>query len=353
MPESPSSVAASQRHRAYGLRFGSDFLLPELPLDESGEAPDVAIQLGEPLSLEEVARLTAPDAPIENTTRFENGWAQMLFSGVGRFTIDNGRRILVEPVEGTVPSTWRLPLLGAIMALLLEQRGLFALHGGAAVLRDGAGNEVAAGFLGEKGQGKSTLGAALSKAGFSLLCDDVLAVSFSSSDKLAPPLALSGFANLKLLPEAVKQVWEDSPENFALVAPELAGMDKRQVPARLAPDARTLRHLFVLSSLEDVDEAHTSAMAMDEGADVALSRLSAQEALAWLVPHTFGARFGDLYLSGARRGQHFQACARLVSQCAVWKLARRRDLSLLPQTIAAIEDAVRGTSWADGVRGPS
>jgi len=336
MTEPPPFALALHRHRAYGLRFGSDFPLPELPSDDS-PAPetDVRIELGASLSPEEVERLSAAGAPAHSSTRFEEGWAQMLFNAVGRFSIEEGRRILVEPLEGTGPSTWRLPLLGAILALLLEQRDLFVLHGGCAVFRDGQGNEVAAGFLGDKGQGKSTLGAALSKAGFSLLCDDVLAVSFGGTPGKALPLALSGFANLKLLPEAVREVWKAEPEDFAPVAPELEGMDKRQIPARLAAGARPLRHLFLLSALSPEDEAK-------EG--VTLRRLSPQEALAWMMPHTFAARFGESYLQGARRRAHLQGCARLVSGCAVWELARRRDLSLLPATLVAIENAVRETS---------
>lgn len=314
--------------KAYGLRFQSDFALPELPVDslERGEA-DVRIELGAPISAEEVARLTAPDAPVENTMRFEESGCQLLFSEVGRYTLREGRHVLVEPLEGTSDSTWRLPLLGAVMALCLEQRGLFALHGGAARFSNGQAEEVAAGFLGDKGQGKSTLNAALSQAGFALLCDDVLATLFEGQ---AAFVALSGFAYLKLKPDAVSGVLNAGPDEFPLVAPEIAEMDKRSIPALLAPVPLPLRHLFILSSLPD-----------EAPQPLSLRRLAAPEALLSLIPHTFAARFGELYLTGARRVAHFRACSRLASECAVWQLARKRDLALLPATIEAIEDAVR------------
>lgn len=265
--------------------------------------------------------------------RFEESECQVLFSEVGRYTLRNGQHVLLEPVEGTGESSWRLPLLGSVMALLLEQRGLFALHGGAARFLGSDGKDVAAGFLGDKGQGKSTLNAALSQAGFSLLCDDVLAVSGLDSAAPAELMALSGFAHLKLLPDAVRGVWNAEPDEFSLVAPEVAEMDKRSIPARLAPEALPLRHLFILTSLPDeANEPFT------------LRRLEAREALPQLIVHTFAARFGPLYLKGPRRIAHFRACSRLASECQVWELARKRDLSLLPSTIEAIQEAVHEKS---------
>lgn len=349
--------ASGDWRTAYGLRFQSDFALPELALDSTrvGEV-DVRIEVGASLSRAEVARLDAPDALLEDVMRFEEAKCQLLFTEVGRYTLRGGRHVLVEPLEGTTESSWRLPLLGTVMALLLEQRGLLALHGGAASFPGKNGQHVAAGFLGDKGQGKSTLGAALSQAGFALLCDDVLAVSGldapvrgassggatptqptmatarveSPTSSSSEPLALSGFAWLKLLPDAVRGVWNAQPGEFALVAPEVAELDKRSIPARLCPDALPLRALFILSSLPD-----------EAPEPVVLRRMRAQEALTHLMTHSFAARFGELYLKGAPAAAHFRACSRLASECAVWELARKRDLMLLPQTIAAIEDAVR------------
>ena len=353
--------ASDDWRTAYGLRFQSDFPLPELVLDSTRAGADVHIEVGAPLSCEEVARLNAPDAPLEDVMRFEEAQCQLLFTEVGRYTLRQGRHVLVEPLEGTTESSWRLPLLGTVMALLLEQRGLLALHGGAASFPGCDGKPVAAGFLGDKGQGKSTLNAALSQAGFALLCDDVLAVSGSGLDASFPattspatmatdltarvelptssePLALSGFAWLKLLPDAVRGVWNAEPDAFALVAPEVAELDKRSIPARLCPDALPLRALFILSTLPG-----------DAPEPVVLRRMKAQEAFTHLMTHTFAARFGELYLKGARRAAHFRACSRLASECAVWELARKRDLALLPQTIAAVEGAVREGASEAGV----
>ena len=332
-PASDGAPPASQDRRfAYGLRFDSDFALPELSATGASVSPDVRIELAAPISRADVEASRAPGAPVEGVLRFEERDCQLLFSDVGRFLVREGRLVRVEPLEGTSASSWRLPLLGSVMALLLEQRGSLTLHGGAARFHDATGREVAAGFLGDKGQGKSTLNAALSQAGFSLLCDDVLAVSGANAPDESL-MALSGFAWLKLAPDAVAGVWNARPDEFDLVAPEVADTDKRSVPARLAPDALPLRHLFLLTTLSnEASEPFT------------LRQLPPSLALPALLPHTFAARFGELYLKGAHRLAHFRGCARVASECAVWELARKRDLSLLPATVRAVENAVRDFS---------
>lgn len=335
-----SSSAPHPRYRAYGLTFACEFPLPELPVAPDDASPvDVRIEVGDPVTPEAVAEALKPEADIELSLKFETTRCTLFFTSVGRFTVSEGRHILVEPIEGLGPSTWRLPLLGAVMALLLEQRGFFVLHAGAL---DMGGFAVS--FLGQKKQGKSTLNAALSVAGYPLFSDDTVALSWPDSvgaEKTALPLTLPGFAQIKLVPDAVRAVLQGDASDWPAVAPELAEVHKRAFTAPLATRALPLRHLFVLASLPKSDDAPDSAAPED---DIRLRLLAPQEAFGHLMPHTYGARFGDLYLKGERKKTHFAACARLVRECQVWELARRRDLSLLPATIEAIGRAVGATS---------
>ena len=315
---------------AYGLRIESDFALPDLPAHPFSGAPDVSIELGPVLPLAEVEHLLTGENALDNVMRFDARTSRVLFSQVGRFSVEDGNRIFVEPLEGTSASSWRLPLLGSILALLLEARDLFALHAGAVEMKDGSGHPVACAFAGDKGQGKSTLGASLSCAGFPLFCDDVLGLQMAEPKQL--PLALVGFGSMKLVPDAVRAVLQTSPDEMERVAPELHGsdgVDKRHFLAHLALEARPLRHLFLLASHEDPLRD-----------DVEVRALSPQESLAMLLPHTFAARWGELYLKDARRTWHFRACAQIVATCRVWELSRRRDLKLLPQTIERIRQTV-------------
>ncbi len=324
-------------YRAFGLIFSSDVPLPEFSrfgTDCEVQSappiqPDVVIEVGAFLSPEWVKSALLPGAPVDDLLNFSASRAQILISGVGRFTVTDGAHVLIEPLKSRGPSTWRLPLLGSVLALLLEQRGLFVLHAGAV---DVGG--FAAAFLGEKGQGKSTLNAALAQSGFPLLSDDVVALMWPRDDKTELPLALSGFAQIKLVPDAARAVLGGDPENWPAVAPELNQIDKRSFMAPLAPRSLPLRHVFVLDSPESAENG---------GDDIQLIALSPQDALIQLMPHTFAARFGELYLHGDRKKTHFKQCARLVSACRVWKLSRRRDLALLPATLDCIAKAV-GTS---------
>ena len=323
-----SPVNLPWHYRAYDLHLVSDFELPELcpwpqPATEARDVTvDVTVVLGATLGREAL-----------QGAQQELQWSQScscLWFQVARFTISHGDHILVEPVEGYGASAWRVPLLGSVLAVLLEQRGLFTLHSGALIFDGGA-----AAFLGDKGQGKSTLNAALSHAGFSLLNDDVTALQMPD-DPASAPLALPGFSQIKLLPDAVRAATGTDPDQWPSVAPEIADFDKHAFRAPLAECGAPMRALFVLHWAPDEAETTAPAETPDEAGGLRLRRLSAQEALAQLIPHTFGARFGADYLAGARRKTHFLSCARLVSACPVWELTRPRDLALLPATVDLI-----------------
>ena len=331
-------------YRAYNLHIACDFELPELSPwpGESNASPDVRIVTGEPLATAFVEREIAAGDEVQWGAR----QARLLFL-LARFTVRDGNHVMIEPLEGYGPSSWRVPLLGSVMAVLLEQRGLFALHGGALVFESGA-----AVFLGDKGQGKSTLNAALNCAGFPLLNDDVTGLQMPDKSALqatGKPLALPGFSQVKLLPDAARAATGRDSTQWPPLAPEIEDFDKRAFQASLARHEAPLRALFVLHSA--LDEAALDEAALDEAgktgveelpvADIEehglrLRRLGAQEALAQLIPHTFGARFGAGYLEGERRKRHFLDCALLINSCAIWELRRPRDLTLLPATVELI-----------------
>ena len=324
-------------YRAYDLHIASDFELPELCAwpGATADAPDVTIILGAMLEGEKLEEAHRAEQELKWGER-----QSCLYFQIARFTVSDGNHVLVEPVEGYGPAAWRVPLLGSVLAALLEQRGLFALHAGALIFDNGA-----AAFLGDKGQGKSTLNAALSHAGFPLLNDDVTALQMpegATGEAKGAPCALPGFSQVKLRPDAVRAATGTDPDQWHFVAPEIAELDKRAFQAPLAQTSAPLRALFVLHSAPDEavpDEAATgTAQTIADSAEngLRLRRLSAQEALAQLIPHTFGARFGAGYLEGTRRKAHFLDCARLVNLCPVWELTRPRDLALLPATIDLI-----------------
>ncbi len=68
--------------------------------------------------------------------------------GVARYSVEDGKSILIEPLADATPEKIRLFLLGSTMGALLYQRGLYPLHGSAVETPWGAMI-----FVGVQGQG--------------------------------------------------------------------------------------------------------------------------------------------------------------------------------------------------------
>ena len=106
-----------------------------------------------------------------------------------------GEGITLEQPEGTDPRTIALWLNGTLYAAIAALNGLYPIHASAVAHR---GRVFA--FTGAAGAGKSTLVAALGRAGFAQFCDDTLILDISGE---GPPLCLPGHKRLKLWPEGV------------------------------------------------------------------------------------------------------------------------------------------------------
>jgi len=164
-------------HALYGLTLASDFPFSHpLPVVvEAAEEADVTFRVAT------AAPGEAGDLLWESPERLDNrpqtrlfapagGWQLLCFAGVGEFWL--GEREIVAVVEEGADSTLvELRLLGPVLALWLERRGVVALHA-AAVVVDG----VAVAFLASNHGGKSSLAAGLMQLGIPLLTDDLLAV---------------------------------------------------------------------------------------------------------------------------------------------------------------------------------
>ena len=169
------------RYTAFGLGISSALALPEISIASGGEnrirsgGEDVIIRRGSVSSDE-----SDPQAvPVLFAARGEDAYIR--WSGIGDVLVQGGREIIVDAVPDAQEGMVRLLILGAAMALLLHQRGLFVLHASAVALPDGACL-----FLGEKGQGKSTLAAALCGRGHRLISADLAAFPLTGAAGLDP-----------------------------------------------------------------------------------------------------------------------------------------------------------------------
>ena len=173
-------------YKAFGLQIASEIPLPELqPYDGP---PKVVIKLGRiPDCMDEVTEYNEHHKAGEKKLFFQ-------VKDVGKYYINNGNQIIIEPEDHADGRAIRLFLLGLAMGALLFQRGILPIHG--SVISMG---EYCFVLTGVQGAGKSTLASAFRKEGYPILTDDVAAIYF---DEAGTPYVHPSYPQQKL--------WKDS-----------------------------------------------------------------------------------------------------------------------------------------------
>lgn len=287
---------------AYGLSIHADLLCPELPPHpRPASVPDVTIRL--------LDRNAPALCPLSDR-RFEvrPGHFRLDVPGVARYSVEDGERILIEPMADSTPEKIRLFLLGSTMGALLYQRGLFPLHGSAVETPWGAMI-----FVGVQGAGKSTLAAEFHRQGYRLLSDDVCAVEHSPSGLCILP----ALAQIRLCADAYQRLGTPQGSRF--------DVDKYVVPMgeRYCPDPVPLRAIHVLAD-DDVQRFEP------------LRGLSKVQSLLENLYRPF-------YLKGQRTQSEVSRMAGIIAQNAsVVRVSRRRDATLPEDLVRFLELA-----WAE------
>ncbi|MBK9713270.1 MAG: serine kinase [Kouleothrix sp.] len=233
--------------------------------------------------------------------------------GVGSLLVRGGREIVVDPACGVEERVLRLFLLGGALGLLLHQRGLLTLHASSVAVRG-----AAVVFLGESGEGKSTMAAAMHARGHAVVVDDVVAIDLSGA---GAPLVLPAFPQLKLWPEATSLLG-DRPEALALLHPE---MEKRARPARNG----FLRQPLPLAAI----------YVLAEGPCPEIEPLRPQAAFAELLRFSYAV---GLLGSTASTPAHFRQCVELAGRAPIFRLRRQRSLLALPKIAQLVEQHLGG-----------
>jgi hypothetical protein len=98
------------------LTIHADLLCPELPPHpHPASDPDVTIRV---LDREATALCPLPDRRYE----VQPGHFRLDVPGVARYSVEDGKRILIEPMADATPEKVRLFLLGSTIGALLYQR---------------------------------------------------------------------------------------------------------------------------------------------------------------------------------------------------------------------------------------
>lgn len=248
-------------YRVFGRCLRSALPLPELAPVAGVGRPDWTLR---------VTRRKVPEAVGELWGEYRLGDAflrlhaapeglRLVHSGTGCYAVaPDGAEIVWHAVPGASRGLARAAVMGPVLATALHLGGVHCLHGSAVAL----GAEGLA-FLAPKGFGKSTLAAALVRAGARLLSDDTVAVEIGADAIVWP-----GGRRVRLWRDAARRLAGDSLRPMEVAA------GKYEVMCAGPAQAEGVR-LAAIYVLEPVDGA----------ADAARHRLPTSTALVSLLRH--------------------------------------------------------------------
>lgn len=238
----------SHIYMLHGLTIDSSIPLHQ-PIGER-ERVDVTIVEGS------VARPAAPTIETANLCANERE-IYIVEKDVGRFTVRDGREIVVEPCEGVDQRRLRYDLCSLVLPLLLHQRGSLVLHATTVAMHD-----EAIALIGMPGEGKSTLALALCDQGAAVVAEDVTVVRCNAE---GASVAFPGESHLLLSPDAIHacgHASDDLPHVFE-------GSDRRVMDV---PSVRPSAKLPL-----------TRIYRLEEGPSIEVALLSPREALTALI----------------------------------------------------------------------
>jgi hypothetical protein len=273
--------------RLFGLTIRSELHLP-FPSEQIAGPKEAQVRIG----------FGAIPPVAEPLSRCGENGLQLDVEDVGRFRIENGRDVTIDPAANASERNLRAYLLGSAFGALLHQRGLLPLHANAVVV---AGSAFA--FVGRSGAGKSSLAGWFQDRGHAVLADDVCAVAF---DEAGAPLVEPGVPRLRLWQDALERAGHDP----AALERSFDAMDKFDMPARNPAAAPA-----PLAGCYWLDEP-------DDAAPMTIERLTGARAAHVLVSNTYRGHFSTLL---GRTAPHLRLCAEVARRLPVFRVARRKD----------------------------
>jgi hypothetical protein len=295
-------------YSAFALTIASDIPLPELPVAHLADdvAADVEIRtdaLHEP-------RPQSDSWSVIATAGEARGWAP----GAGGFRVRGGTEIVIDPMPGADDRSIRLAIVGPLFGVILSQRGRFVLHASAVSM-----NGRAVAFTGPSGRGKSTLVAALARAGYPLIADDMTVIDLDGQRPVVKP----GFPRVKLWPDSAEAL-EHDVDGLPLIHPE-----------------RTKRSLIMPAAVHPADIPLLRCYLIEDADQESVSELSGSECVLSLVGLTYQASW--MHETGSS-GSNLLHCGALARSGVVRRLRRRRSFDALPDVIRFIEADVWTTA---------
>lgn len=201
-----------------------------------------------------------------------------------------------------------------VMPLIQSQQGMLVLHAGAVSV---SGKIIA--FLGETGQGKSSLTASFGLNGQPVVTDDCLVVDEKTGTLTGLPL----YPGLRLWPDTVTALFGSS-----LTLPPVAHYTDKQ---RLGPDNGAMPFHSEPAPLGAMYVLNAKTQTADDRS-ITIDRLRPRQAFMELMKHPY--RLGIDHHD--RLQEEFRSLGRVVNSLKIRRITYPRDYALLPKVYNAI-----------------
>jgi hypothetical protein len=300
-------------YKAYSLTIASEFELPLAKIDATS-SPDVTVTLA---ALKEPTHLHQTYDGVWYAF-FEEG-VFLKYETIGAYLIQNGTHITFSPLADPVDEkVYIIALLKTVMANLMFQRGRATIHGSCVAMEGKAFI-----FVGHKGRGKSTMAGFLHAAGGELVSDDVCAIEMDTEKKAC---VYPSYPSMKLWPDAMEFLEMDAKEY-------------RKVHCML--EKRLIEEVANFSSVP-VPLGGIVLLTYDES-ECSVTRIVGHEPFIELLPHQFMNRFFEGQPEGYVTQLYYHITS-LLHKVPVYRLARPKDLSLLPEVRKTFVECVEKLS---------
>lgn len=307
-----------QTYQLYGLTVQSALRLPCRPSAVGVvPRPDLVLRSATSAHFESArSRLNEARSAADwfACVRLADGNTYIRWQNLFEFLVSaDGGLILYRRQSKAAQDSFSVYLLGQVLSFALLAHGVEALHGTVSVV-----NGEAVAFVGNCGEGKSTLAAAMLARRCPMLTDDLVVLDERDGGWMVQP----GVARIKLFPSVAKKVLGRVPRaarmnrwTSKLVLP-LSGSQSalRPVP---------LRAIYVLSQSEQVTRRRIP---------VQLESLGGSQALLEVVR----AAFNLVVVDRDRLANQFSFASRLAAGVPIRRLIYPRRLSLLPSVCDAV-----------------
>lgn len=274
---------------AYGLVIGSDY-----PIDGLTECKELSVDVT-------IRRqnIKSQLASINFTSHFANWQAtkncfHLEIYGVAHYLVRNGDEIQIEPCINASDDDVNTFLISSAFAAILQQRQFLTLHASAVMTELGAVL-----LVGRSGVGKSTTLTALTSRGYSMVTDDIAAITLSDDKKLK---IFPSFPATRLKPDAIEKLGKSGSQITRL----RKNVEKYVLPIdNFHSQPSSINKIFLLDIYEK--------------SEIATDILPASDAFYWLSYFTFRKRF---YSGMKLDNLHFKLVSTLVQKTDVVRITR-------------------------------